>query len=390
MRQETQVGDHAFFRGAGRARVSGAVLLLAAALAACALPVSGCGGRRAPRQPRVAVTVARVEQRAMPLQIVTSGTIEPVETADVGSQVGGVVQRIAFREGQDVSAGQVLIQLDPRPFRAALEQARGALARDQAQWQRARLDAERADRLLEQDLISPADHDQAAATAAALLAAVQADSGAVANARLNLEFAGIRAPIRGRTGRLNVHVGDLVKAATSEPLVTINQVSPIRASFTVSQDQIPLVQRYRNADPKVIVRASAGDSLEIAGHLVFVDNAVDPATGTLLLKGEFPNRDGALWPGEFVELRLVLAMEPDAIVVPAPAVTNGQQGAYVYVLNPDSTASPRLVTLKRADDVTAVVSSGLRPGETVVTDGQFRLAPGAKVLVRKAGQGTRP
>jgi multidrug efflux system membrane fusion protein len=140
----------------------------------------------------------------------------------------------------------------------------------------------------------------------------------------------------------------------------------------------------------VYVRQSPGDSLESVGHLAFVDNAVDPASGTLLLKGELANRDGALWPGEFVQVRLVLAVERDAIVVPAPAVTTGQQGTYVYVLNADSTASPRPVTVKRADEVTAVVSSGLKSGETVITDGQFRLAPGVKVLVRKAGQETRP
>jgi len=350
----------------------------------------GCGAKQAQRQPRVAVTVAHVEQRTMPVQIVATGTIEPVETAAVGSQVGGVVTRIVFREGQDVRAGQTLIELDPRPFRAALEQASGVLARDLAQWRSARLDAERADQLLAQNLISAADHDKAAAAAEGLQASVRADSGLVANARLNLEFAGIRAPISGRTGNLDVHVGDLVKTSASAPLVTINRVQPIRVRFTVSQDQIRLVQRHRGADLKVYVRQSPGDSLEIAGHLAFVDNAVDPASGTLLLKGELPNRDRALWPGEFVEVRLVLAVEPNSIVVPATAVTIGQQGAYVYVLNADSTASPRPVTVKRADEVTAVVSSGLKPGETVVTDGQFRLAPGAKVLVRKAGQETRP
>lgn len=366
-----------------------------ALLAICATGVllvtlAGCGAKQAQRQPRVAVTVATVEQRAMPVQIVATGTIEPVETADVGSQVGGVVTRIAFREGQDVRAGQTLIELDPRPFRAALEQAGGALARDLAQWRSARLDAGRADQLLAQNLLSAADHDRTTAAAEALRAAVQADSGSVAKARLDLEFAGIRAPISGRTGSLNVHVGDLVKAATSEPLVTINRLQPIRVRFTVSQEQIPLVQRHRAAGPKVYVRESSGDSLESVGHLAFVDNAVSPASGTLLLKGELANQDGTLWPGEFVEVRLVLAVEPAAITVPAPSVTTGQQGTYVYVLNADSTASPRPVTVARADEVTAVISSGLKPGETVITDGQFRLAPGAKVLVRRAGQDARP
>jgi multidrug efflux system membrane fusion protein len=360
----------------------------AAALLSLVFLAAGCAKRTA-RLPRVAVTVAKAERRAVPLQLLTTGAVEPVQTADIGSQLGGVVTRITFQEGQDVAAGQVLIQLDPRPFRAALDQAQGDLARDRAQWRSAQLDAERADRLLEQNLISPADHDKTVAAAEGLRATVQADSGMVANARLNLEYASIRAPFAGRTGKLNVHVGDLVKAATSDPLVTVNQLRPIRVSFTVPQSDIPLVQRYRHLAPKVYVRAT-GDSSEIAGRLAFVDNAVDPATGTLLLKGEFANRSGELWPGERVEVRLALTVEPNAIVVPAPAVTNGQQGAYVYVLNADSTASARPVTVERADDVTAVIAAGLQPGETVVTDGQFRISPGAKVLVRKAGQGIRP
>jgi multidrug efflux system membrane fusion protein len=360
------------------------LVALAAALATL-LAAGGCSKSK-PRAPRTAVTVAKVERRAVPLQVTTTGTVEPIQSADVGSQVGGVITRIAFREGQEVAAGQVLIELDPRPFRAALAQARGVLARDQAQYASARIAAERADRLYEQKLISDADHDQATAAAGALRAAVEADSGTVANARLNLEYASICSPIAGRTGSLNVHVGDLVKAATSDPLVTVNQMRPIRVRFTLPQDQIRLVQRYQASHPRVFVRAT-GDSLEIEGRLAFVDNAVDLSTGTILLKGEFANRNGLLWPGEMVEVRLVLAMEPNAVVVPAPAVTNGQQGPYVYVLNADSTASPRLIQLKRSDDVTAVVASGLQPGETVVTDGQFRLAPGARVQVRSA---TRP
>ena len=371
------------------ARRAGPASSLAVALAALVL-VAGCGAKQVQRQPRVAVTVARVERRAVPLQIAATGSVEPVQTADVGSQVGGVIMRVAFREGQEVAAGDMLFELDPRPFRAALAQAQGALARDRAQYVSARLDADRADKLLAQDLVSPADHDKAQATAEALRATVGADSGMVANARLNLEYAAIRAPIRGRTGKLNVHVGDLVKATTSEPLVTINQVQPVRVAFTLPQDEIARVQRYRDRDPRVYVHASADDSLETEGHLVFVDNAVDPATGTVLLKGEFANADGALWPGETVAVRLVLAVQADAIVVPAPAVTNGQQGAYVYVLNADSTATPRPVNVDRADDVTAVIADGLKPGETVVTDGQFRISPGARVLVRQAGRGRRP
>ncbi len=354
------------------------------------LAATGCGAKRTMRAPRVAVTVAQAERRSVPLQIVTTGTVEPVQTADVGSQVGGVITRISFREGQDVAAGQELIQLDPRPFRAALGQALGQLAKDEAQWRAARLDAERSQKLLEQNLVAPAENDQAQASAEAFWAAVRADSANVASARLELEYSSIRAPFAGRTGKLNVHVGDLVKAGTSDPLVTINQVQPIRVHFTLPQDQLPVLQRYLAGDPKVFASSPADSARGSQGRLAFVDNAVDPTTGTVLLKGEFANRDGALWPGEMVAVRLLLAVEPNALVVPAPAVATGPQGPYVYVLNPDSTATARPVQVKRADDVTAVLAGGLQPGETVVTDGQFRISPGARLVVRRAGQGKRP
>ncbi|HVP15548.1 MAG TPA: efflux RND transporter periplasmic adaptor subunit [Terriglobales bacterium] len=340
------------------------------------------------RAPRVAVTVARVERRDVPLQIVTTGTVEPVQTANVGSQVGGVVESIEFREGQDVPAGRVLIQLDPRPFRAALAQAEGQLGKDRAQWEAARLDAQRSAALAQQQLVAPAENEQTQATAEAGHAAVRADSANMASARLNLEYASIRAPISGRTGNLNIHVGDLVKAGTSDPLVTINQIRPIRVRFTLPQEQLPLIRRYRAANPRVFVRATGDTTSEAEGRLVFLDNAVDPATGTVLLKGEFTNRDDALWPGEMVQVRLVLTVQPGAIVVPAPAVTTGPQGPYVYVMNADSTATARSVRVDRSDDVTAVIAGGLKPGETVITDGQFRIAPGSRLIVRKAGRGS--
>ncbi len=318
----------------------------------------------------------------MPFALLSTGTVEPVRTAAVGSQVGGVVTRVAFNEGDVVSEGQLLIQLDPRPFRAALDQALGTLAKDRAQAENARLDAERSRAMFQQNLLSQAEWDQKRAAAEALAATAQADSGAAATAALNLQYASIRAPIAGRTGRLMIHAGDYVKSATAEPLVTINQTSPVRVRFTVPESAVPLVQRYRDRNPRVLVRTSAGDSL--AGDLAFVDNAVDASSGTLLLKGEFPNRDGRLIPGQFVDVRLVLYEQPRATVVPAPAVTTGQQGPYVYVLNADSTVTPRPVTVERTVDEIAVITSGLKPGETVVTDGQMRLAPGSRVQVRRS------
>ena len=362
-------------------------LALAGVAGLALLSLAGCGGGLKRSSPRVAVTVAKVEQRDVPVEIGATGTVEPIETAAVGSQVGGVVTKLAFNEGDEVRQGQLLIQIDPRPFKATLDQARANLMRDVAQARSARLDAERADQLFSQNLIAAADHDRAVATADALEGTVRADSAAVATARLNYEYAFIRSPIGGRTGNLNVHVGDLVKAAAAEPLVTVNRLRPIRVRFTVPQSELPRVQRYRAANPKVIVRAAGDDSVSYVGKLTFVDNAVDAATGTLLLKGEFANEDRRLWPGEFVQVRLILTTLKNATVVPAVAIANGQQGTYVFVLNPDSTASSRPVVVDRSDDVTAVVSSGIRVGETVVTDGQFRLGPGARVLVRNPGKG---
>jgi multidrug efflux system membrane fusion protein len=362
----------------------------AAVLAACLLfgvAISGCAPATKARTPRVSVTVANAEKRAMPFAILSTGTVEPMQTASVGSQVGGVVTRVGFHEGDEVDQGALLFQLDPRPFRADLERAEAALARDRAQADVARSEAERSERLFQQQMISQGEWDQARAASEAAIALVRGDSAAAMTARLDLEYSSIRAPIPGRTGRLLVHVGDYVKAASTDPLVTINQVRPVRVAFTVPDNAVPMVQKYRDAHPRVLVKPPGNGTEWLDGDLVFVDNGVDAASGTLMLKGEFPNRDRRLVPGQFVDVRLVLYEDAHATVVPAVAVTSGQQGTYVYVMNADSTVTPRNVVVTRTMDDYSIVSDGLTPGETVVTDGQLRLSPGARVLVRpKVGE----
>jgi len=327
------------------------------------------------------VRVALVVETPMPVQLTSVGTVEAIRSASVAAQVSGVVTRVAFREGDYVRAGQVLFRLDARPFRAALDQAAAVLERDRARAQTARAEAERSRTLYEQSVLSQSEWDQKRSDAEAMTATVRADSAAWRTARLNLEFASVRAPISGKSGRLLVHEGDLVRGGTNETLVTIIQPQPIWVRFTVPDRDVALVLRHREEKPRVIVQPSGGGAPS-EGKLVFVDSAVDPSTGTLLLKGEFPNADGRLVPGQFVDVRLVLYVESRALVVPSVAVSNGQEGAYVYVVGGDSTAAPRPVTIQRTQEEVAVVASGLKPGERVVTDGQLRLSPGAKVVIR--------
>ena len=323
----------------------------------------------------------------MPEEIVTSGTIEPRQTVSVGSQVGGVIVRLGFQEGDDVQAGQLLFQIDPQPFASAYEQARAVLAKNQAQAAAAVADANRAEALVPQNLISAEEAETKKADALGALAQVRADSAAMLSAKLNLEYASIRAPVAGRTGALLVHRGDYVKPNTADPLVTINTIHPILARFTIPERDMPRVLSRPDDPLQARVSPVSRDSAWATGKLVFVDNAVDRTTGTLLLKAEFPNQDGSLWPGEFVNVRLIVRVEPHACVIPTAAVTSAQSGTIVYVMNPDSTVTPRPVQVARTVDQLSVVASGVRPGDLVVTDGQLRLAPGARVQVRQAVAG---
>jgi multidrug efflux system membrane fusion protein len=324
-----------------------------------------------------------VRQQAVPVEITTNGTVEPLRTVAIQAQVGGLLTEVAFREGQEVAEGQVLFRIDPRPFQAALAQAEAVLARDQAQAANAVQNAQRLAELAQKDYVTTAQYEDAKAAAAALAASVAADQAAVETARLNLQYATIRAPISGRAGALLVRAGNIVKP-NAETLVVINQLRPILVRFPIAASDLGRIRSAGAGTMVVRVRPGADTTGERSGTLSFIDNAVDSATGTILLKGRFENRDAALWPGEFVNVTLQLRVEPNAIVAPAVAVVTGQQGTYVFIVSTDGKAKLRPVTVDRTVGDLAVVSQGLTAGERVVIDGQIRLTDGSAVEVKPA------
>jgi multidrug efflux system membrane fusion protein len=359
-----------------------------------AFAAAACSKAPPHQEPPVPVQVAAVTKISAPVTIESNGVVEPMQTVAIEAQVGGSLETVAFREGDDVQAGQVLFKLDPRPFEAALRQAEAVLARDDAQAQNAQRDAERYKALVEKDYVTKSQADQAQATAVAMQATLQSDKAAVDNARLSLSYATIRAPISGRTGRLLVRQGNLVKA-NAEPLVVINQLHPIMVRFTVLQHDFPALQR-RAMRGQVPVRVVTPDSGRVpeAGSLAFLDNAVDSLTGTVTAKARFENQGGTLWPGEYVRVNVELDVQPDVVAVPTRAVVAGQEGNYVFVVGSDKLAKLRPVSVGRAvgSGELTTIDKGLQVGEQVVVDGQSRLTPNARVDVKTAptAQGARP
>jgi multidrug efflux system membrane fusion protein len=328
--------------------------------------------------------VADVRQKTVPVEVHAIGNVEAYSTVSVKSQVEGIIEGVHFTEGQDVRQGDLLFTIDFRPFETALRQAEANLARDIALEKNAQAQAERYTKLFEAGIVSQEQYDQFRTSAESYEAAVRADKAAVERAKLELGYCTIRSPLAGRTGRLIVHQGNLVKANADTPLVVINQISPIYVNFSVPEENLSTIRKY-GAAGKLRVEAAAPDVPQPAeGLLTFVDNTVDNTTGTVKLKGTFENRDRRLWPGQFVNVKLKLTTQPNAIVVPSQAVQSGQAGQYVFVVKPDLTAESRLVIVSRSVDGESVVEKGLQPDERVVVDGQLRLAPGMKVEIKTA------
>ena len=344
---------------------------------------SGRGGGRGDAGGPVPVSTAHVIEKSLPVTVGTVGNVEASSTVEVRPQVSGPIMSIEFTEGQEVTAGQLLVTIDARPFEIALRQAEATLAKDTALADNANVQLKRNADLLARGLMTRADHDTFAAGVKSQQETLKADQAQVENARLQVQYTRIAAPISGRTGALAVRQGSLARTADTAPLVVINQVTPVRVAFAVPATLLPQIRAGQSRAPLVVLaRTSGPGGSTSSGVLSFLDNAVDMTTGTIRLKATFPNQDRRLWPGEFVEITVRLSVEPHALVVPAVAVQSGQQGPYVYVVGADHSAAVRPVTVARADGDDAVIGTGLAAGEEVVTDGQLRLRPGVKVTVK--------
>jgi len=332
------------------------------------------------------VSVTAVRRADVPLAIRATGTVEPIRSAIVQAQVSGQLAHVRFREGDNVDAGQILFEIDPRPFEAALTLARGPLSRDQSQYDNANRDLQRYQALAAKEFVTQQQLDQARSAVNSLVGLLRSDSAAVEQARLNLQYATIRAPVSGRAGSLLVKEGNQVRGGAGQTLVVINQISPI----LVASAYFDAVRR--RADKALEVHAAPiGDSVHVqTGVLVFLDNAVDSLTGTVALKANFANADRTLWPGALVAISLQLDVEKDVLIVPSAAVQGGQSGNVVWIVDSAKKAHVVKVTVVRSTDSLAVLSGGVEPGQRVVIDGQLRLTDGVAVSVRGEGGAIAP
>jgi multidrug efflux system membrane fusion protein len=375
-------------RRTGPAGVAAALIALAGCSTEPAAGVNGAagGGGRAGGQGPVPVTISSVVQKSMPVEISVIGSAEPVNTVAIRSQTTGQLTAVNFTEGEEVSKGQLLFSIDRRPLEAAVEQAKANLARDEAQAANAATISKRFQDLADRGIATRAELDTSKAALSALNATVAADRAALENAQVQLEYATIHAPLSGRTGALMVHEGNLVRANDTAPLVVINQIMPIQVAFSIPESRLPDLKRFMvRGALRVLATPPNDDAPPAVGRISFVDNSVDPNTGTIKVKGTFPNADRRLWPGQFVNVTVELTTEKNAVVVSTAAVQAGQQGPFVFVVKPDQTVEMRNVVVTRTAAAETVIASGVEPGETVVTDGQLRLVPGSRISVK--GQG---
>jgi membrane fusion protein, multidrug efflux system len=419
------------------------LLFLLPALAGCSPGENRADAKSTPPNPAIPVSVSPVATKPIPLEVSANGSVQSYSTVSITSEVDGRIAEVHFTEGQEVRRGDLLFALDRRPFEAALQQAQATLerdtaqrdqavaavaqseaaakqaeanlARDMAQLENARAEERRYAGLMNEGAVSREQYDQMQTAARAADATIKADQAAVANAeaairaaraavgtsqgamaadraaienaRIQLGYTEIRAPLDGRTGNLLVHAGNTVKAREQgTPLVMINQIHPIYVSFAVPEQSLAQIREYQGGGSLTVQALVPGqETRPEAGKLTFINNTVDPTTGTIQLKATFPNTQSRLWPGQFLNVILTLAVTPNAVVVPSQAIQTGQQGSFVFVVKPDQTVESRPVAVERTLGNETVVRAGVEPGEQVVTQGQIRLVSGAKVQVRPAG-----
>jgi multidrug efflux system membrane fusion protein len=332
------------------------------------------------------VKAVRAVTKPMPVMIEAVGTVEAEQSVQVRAQVSGVLQNILFKEGDKVKAGQLLFQIDPRTFQSQYNQALAALARDRAQLENARAQQQRMEPLLKREFITQQEYDVAVTSAKSLEATVQSGQAMVEQARIQLEYSRIVAPISGRTGQLAVRAGNLVNAAGSGvPLVTINSTDPILVGFSIPERQLEDIRRYQNEkDMRIEILPDRAGGAVATGKLVFVDNTVTPQTGTVLLKTRVENTKELIWPGQFVNVRVVLTIEPEAVVVPEVAVQPGQDGPFVYLIGAEDKVEIRPVKVSRQLGNEIVIASGLAGGDHVITEIPQALRQGATVRIADA------
>ena len=348
------------------------------------LSLAGCTEHAAPPPdvPVVPVMVGKAVEKAMPVELHAIGTGQAYSTVSIESQVAGIVSAVQYTQGQFVKKGDLLVSLDDRPFQAALQLAQANLAKDKASEELADVEAERYQKLFQSGVVPKEQLDEDLATAAADKAAVEADQASIETAKLNVSFCSIYAPISGRVGSQLIYPGTVVKADDVPILVVINQISPIYINFSVPQQYLGQIKSYMVKGRLPIQATPSDDSAPENGYLTFVNNTVDATTGTIQLNGTFANSDLRLWPGEFVNVVLRLSEQANAIVVPSQAVMTGQDGDYLFVVKPDMTVDLRTLKVGRTVNGLSVIEEGVKPGETVVTDGQVRLIAGTKVRIR--------
>ncbi len=355
------------------------------------LPMACADQKEKPRaKPAVPVKTVQAVQKTVPVQLKAIGTVEPFSSVALKAQVSGQISRIHVAEGSEVRQGDLLITIDSEPFQAALRQAEAALAKSQAQARFAADQARRYEGLLKEGIVTHDQHDQLQANAESLAAAVVADRAAVAAARIQLGYCTIRSPISGRTGSVGLHAGNLVKA-NEQTILTVNQISPAYVTFNLPEKRLAELKRaLAGGQLKVEAVLPQDGGAPETGTISFLDNTANPATGTIKLKGLFENRSRRLWPGQFADVVLTLTSRPNVVVVPSPAVQQGQQGEYLYVVNREQQAELRQVVTAPAGVGELVIEKGVAAGETVVVDGQLRLTPGALVTTAPPAASGKP